>query len=257
MPKVKAKIIKYLVEADLSESEIMIYLQLLEKPARTKWELVQRTGLNRNTVYRGLDHLASLRMIVRKNGYYKSASLSGLVSHLKNAGSKLNRSAYKIQKLAPFLRMPHETVEDINTLFTLDDITESYLFMANQPYSTNLDFGDFENFIKTLGGVPMACKFRNIRSRHARNLALCTTSGPITDYFSTPEQKKNFQTNLRQLNIHAYEGKFTIFSDTSDYVLFNDFQHIENQSSVLVKSRTIAENQRALFHVFSQNFEKR
>ncbi|MFC1810167.1 hypothetical protein ACFLZH_01585, partial [Patescibacteria group bacterium] len=133
----------------------------------------------------------------------------------------------------------------------LDQIVDAYFFMSEGNYSANLDFGDFEGFIQTIGGVPMASKFQKNRAKHAKNIALCTTTGPNTKYFSTKDHKEEFKTHINVMNMD-YKGHFVIFSNDDDYVLFNYFKDIDNQTSVLIKSKTVAEAERAQFNVFSK-----
>lgn len=251
--KLHSKLQKILLQAGLSELETCVYLELLKNPAQTKWEMVNRTQLSKSSVYRAFEKLQNLKMIKKTKQGYKANSLKGLVSDLKFNKFKKGKLIYQIQQISPYLHMPNESIEEIETLFTTEQIADSYLFMAARPYSFNLDFGDFENFISKIGGLPLACKFRNIRSKKSKNFSLCTTPGPSTSYFRTREQEKHFNGKLKLIDID-YKGSFIIFSDTDDYVLFNNFQNPENQSSVLVKSRVLADIQRNFFDLYSQRF---
>lgn len=245
---------KILIEAGLSEVEILIYTELLSSPAQTKWELVSRTNLNRNAVYRACERLENLKMIEKTANGYRASSLKGLLAALKSTDFKLNKTIHQLQKIAPYLHLPNESVEEIQTLFTTDQIVDAYLFMSEQEYSVNHDFGDFENFIASIGGIPMACRFRDNRVKRASNYSICTTSGPNTDYFCRVAQKEKYKLIIDHLNLD-YKGQFTIFSDSNNYVMFNNVEDPENQYSVLIKSKLIADNQRKQLDLFSQKIE--
>jgi predicted transcriptional regulator len=242
---------KVLFDAGLSEVELLVYIELLKEPSKNKWGIVNRTKLPKTTVYRAFEKLEKLKMINKNEFGYKALSLQGLVSQLKSKSLKMNKTICKMQALSPYLSKPNESIEEIETLFTLDQIVDAYLFMSEQNYSTNLDFGDFEGFISTMGGIPMAGTFQKNRAKHAKNIALCTTTGPNTQYFSTKDHEEEFNTNIKVMNMD-YKGHFTIFSNEDDYVLFNYFRDIDNQTSVLVKSKAIAEAERAKFNIFSK-----
>lgn len=243
---------KVLFDAGLSEVEVLVYVELLKQPSNNKWDIVNRTKLPKSTVYAGFEKLEKLRMVKKNEHGYKALSLQGLVSQLKSKNLKMNKTISKMQALSPYLSAPNESIEEIETLFTLDQITDVYLFMSEQKYSVNLDFGDFEGFIRTIGGVPIASRFQKNRAKHAKNNTLCTTTGPNTEYFSTKDHKEEFKTNINVMNMD-YKGHFVIFSNDNDYVLFNYYKDIDNQTSVLIKSRAVAEAERAKFNIFSKN----
>lgn len=246
-----SKIQKALFDAGLSEVEVLVYIELLKKPAKNKWNIVNRTKLPKTTAYTAFEKLTKLKMIKKNEHGYKALSLQGLVSQLKSKSLKMNKTISKMQALSPYLSAPNESVEEIETLYTLDQIVDAYLFMSEGKYSANLDFGDFEGFIRTIGGVPMASRFQKNRAKHANNIALCTTTGPNTQYFSTNDHKEEYKTHINVMDM-GYRGHFVIFSNDEDYVLFNYFKDLDNQTSVLIKSRTIAEAQREKFNIFSK-----
>ena len=51
------------------------------------------------------------------------------------------------------------------------------------------------------------------------------------------------------------KGKFIIFSDTDDYLMYNNVDEDGECKSVLVKSKTLADIQRAQFDMYSQKVE--
>lgn len=245
---------KLLTDAGLTETEITVYTELLDNPAQTKWEIVERTGLNRNAVYRAFETLESHKMVDSTNEGFKALSLKVLVNKLHNSGRKLGKLASKIKHVAPFLSTPNDSIEEFETFYTPEQILEPYVFMAEHQYNTNLDFGDFENFIPTIGGLPIACQFRKERARKSGHHAIITTHGKYSGYFCTKDSEKRFKTQIERINLDL-SGTFIIFSDTSDYVMFNHFADPDNQCSVLVKSKSIADIQRAQFDLFSQKLE--
>ncbi|MFC1647668.1 helix-turn-helix domain-containing protein, partial [Patescibacteria group bacterium] len=186
---------KVLFDAGLSEVEVLVYIELLKKPSKNKWDIVNRTKLPKSIIYKAFDKLQNLKMVKKNEHGYKALSLQGLVSQLKSKSLKMNKIISKMKVLSPYLSAPNDSVEEIETLFTLDQIVDAYFFMSEGNYSANLDFGDFEGFIQTIGGVPMASKFQKNRAKHAKNIALCTTTGPNTKYFSTKDHKEEFKTH--------------------------------------------------------------
>ena len=246
-PKLKS----LLLDTGLSETESAVYIELLKSPAQTIWELKGRVGSSKSAVYRAFERLRSLNLVEKSQDGICALSLKHLVADLSNESRKLNKTVNKIKEIAPFLRTPGESIDHIDFYYTPDQIAEAYLFMAEQDYNVNLDFGDFENFINSIGGMEHAYNFQNTRMKHATNRALCTTYGPNTEYFCTREAKEKFQNYVDVLDAN-FHGNFIIFSDNSDYVLFNNFEDQENPNSVLVKSRLVADMQRRQFDAFSQ-----
>ena len=239
------KLKKLLLEAGLNESEAFIYIELLKNPSSTKWELVKRTGLDKNKVYRAFDKLIYLKLIEKSEKYIKANSLKALVADLKNNQRKFGRLAYKIKEIAQFLRLPNESVDKFDSLYTKEQMLDAYMMMSELKYDTCLDFGDFENFVPVLGQMEPILKFRENRFKSsAGSKVICTTKGPYTEYMSRKDDLKRFNSNIDTLNID-FKGKWIIFSDTNDYVMFNDFSDIKNPSSVVVKSKIIADTQRA------------
>ncbi|MFC1750345.1 helix-turn-helix domain-containing protein [Pseudomonadota bacterium] len=244
-----------LIKAGLKEMEAAVYVELLKNPAKRKWHIKERLNVDKNKIYRAFDELLSLKVIKKDGNFYKAISCAEIVGNLEAKEFKLRNLANRIKHIAPFLSLPDESIKEMHILYTPDQIREAYLNLAEQDYTTNLDFGDFENFVHVLGSIDLPREFRRERSRHASNRAFVTNSGPVTDYFSTNKSKIEYKTNIIKLNV-TMKNRFIIFSDTSDYVMFNNFPSTESATSVLVKSRLIADAQREQFRVFSQLTEK-
>jgi DNA-binding MarR family transcriptional regulator len=244
-----------LQKAGLNEAETIIYSELLKKPAQTLWELIARTGLSKNAVYRSYDKLKSLRIVQKENNYYKALSLKALVAELNASGRKYQRLSNQIKNIAPFLHVPQEAIEEFETLYTKDQIEAAYLFMSEHRYDKNLEFGDYENFVSVLGSITPSIKFRNNRVKHATAHAICTTYGPRTAFFCTKDAKEKFKINVDQLKLD-FKGNFIIFSDNNDYILFNNFSESGDKHSILIKSKAVADIQRKQFACFSQLIEK-
>lgn len=246
-----SKLRKLLLDAGLSEAESLLYIELLKKPAQNIWELVSRTKMSKTSVYRAFEKLLGLGIVERTQNQIKALSLKSLVSGLSTSSRKLGKTADRIRAIAPFLRVPQESVTEIETFYTPEQITDAYIFMSEQDYDINFDFGDFENFSHVVGGLLTTHKFRDNRVKHATNVAICTTFGPHTESFCTREAKVKFRNFVEYADL-GFEGAFNIFSDRSDYVLFNYFKDREDPRSVLVKSKAVADIQRRQFDLFSR-----
>ncbi|MDP3976031.1 MAG: helix-turn-helix domain-containing protein [bacterium] len=249
------KLYHLLLQAGLSEADTAVYLELLKCPAITKWELVGRTRLNRNTVYRAFDKLEQLKMIKRVEQVYKANTLSGLVAELYRQRRNKGKLAQRIEAIAPYLRMPSEAIQDIQTLITIEQIQEAFLEGAQRKFDWSLDFGDLENFAPHVGGLRLPIEFQKRRARHARAKAIMTTFGKITEYFCTRESKQDYQNTILRLPM-SYQYQLVDFDSDTDYVLFHQFQPGKDLTSVLIKSRLVADFQRAQFRSFSQLLEK-
>lgn len=250
------KLKSLLLEAGLNESEIIVYLELLKSHAQTKWELVGRTGLDRNKVYRAFEKLQYFRMIERNKFGIKALSLKAFIEELNRSQRQTGKLVHKLRSVAPFLRLGNEAVEEIESAYTQSQIIENYLFMSEVKYDTCLDFGDLEQFVDSLGGLKPVFKFRRNRfKQEAKNIAICTTIGPNTNCMARKKDMNKFKSNIDYLNIN-FEGKWVIFSDTNDYVMFNDVSDQEAPTSIMIKSKIVAESQRLLFDQFYQNLEK-
>ena len=248
---IHSKLRDLLLDSGLSEAEAITYIELLKKPVETAWDLVSRTKLTKSTVYRAINRLELLKLIERTNEGIKALSLKSLVADLKTTERKLRKTAYKIQQLAPFLNAPHEAIEDLQHLYTTDQMIEAYLFMSELDYEKNLEYGDFESFAPVIGGLSILTKFRDNRVKHASHKAICTSFGPYTKYFCTKEAEKKYKNSVKLLNLDL-NNKWILFSDTNDYVLFNDLSDQEYPSSLLIKSKVIADVQRSQFQNYSQ-----
>lgn len=248
---VQSQLRSLLLAGGLSEAESTIYLELLDKPAENVWDLVNRTKLSKSTVYRAFESLKAFKMVNCSSEKIEVASLKNLVANLRSAERRIGKVADKIKQIAPFLRAPKEAIEVFDQYYSKDEITEAYLSMSKLNYKVCLDMGDFEAFVPILSDSNVAFEFRNNRMKHAVNHAICTSFGPYTAQFCTREAEVKFKNKVDCLNIN-FKKKFVVFSDTNDYVLFNEFSDKENPSSVMVKSKTIADIQRTQFANFSQ-----
>lgn len=245
-----------LQESGLNEAEISLYLELLNKPAESIWELINRSKLSKSTAYRAFEHLKNLKLVHKENNLIQASSLKSLVSELKTTERNLGKLANKIQKLAPFLKAPKDSIESFEQLYTAKQIAAAYIFMSEQNFNVCLDFGDFENFMGILNNdISIAHKFRDNRIKKASSKAICTTTGPITALFCTREAKEKYKNYVDFYNID-FKNRSIVLSDTNDYILFNNFEDPENPHSTLVKSRTIADFQRQQFLTYSQNLGK-
>ena len=245
------KLKKLLFDAGLSEAEIFLYIELLKKPAQTMYELTNRTKLPRSTVYYAFFRLKDLKLVEKNKEGIRALSLKSLVAELATKERKFRKTAYKIKQIAPFLRTPKESIQEFETFYTPEQIEEAYLFMAEIPYDTNLDFGDFESFINAIGPVDLAFKFREKRAKHAKHHAICTTFGPKLAQFCNKKDLERYKNRFDVFKKLDFRNKWIIFSDTSEYVLFNDVSDPEFPCSILVKSKPIAAIQMMQFNNFS------
>lgn len=246
-----SKLRDLLFDAGLSEACVAVYLELLKKPAFTIWELVQRTALSKSSVYRAFEGLKELKMVEKKTGEIRALSLKALVAELVKSERKFRKTAYQIKNIAPFLRAPRESIEEFESFYTPEQIAETYVDFSLLNFGVSLDFGNFESYVPIIGGLDRVIKFRTNRLKHASAYAICTNSGPFTSYFCTRDAKVKFKNTVDFLN-NATNKNFIVFSDTSDYVMFNNFDDEENPTAVLVKSKTVADAQRLQLRTFSQ-----
>ncbi|MBT3705218.1 hypothetical protein HOG17_05575 [Candidatus Peregrinibacteria bacterium] len=249
------KLKNFLLEAGLSESEVFVYVDLLKNPAQTKWEVVKRTGLNRNKVYRAFDKLERYKMVLSTENGLETQSLKVLVSELYSSSRKMGKLATKIKNVAPYLRMANESVSEFEVLYTQDQIVDAYLMMAGGRYNTCLDFGDLEKFVPVLGGLSPVFQFRQDRSKHANNTAICTTTGPYTECMARQKDLNKFKATLDIVDMN-FDDKWVIFSDDKDQVMINDMSDKDLPCSVLMNSKVFADLQRTYFRQFSQLVEK-
>lgn len=240
-----------LLQAGLTEAEAAVYLELRKNPAASKWELVERTGFDRNKVYRSFEKLEQLGVVTRECDGVYALSLGGLAAKLDNSPL-----IQKIRAYSPFTKIPMEAVEDFEVLTDHKKMLDRYIMMAEVKYDTCLDFGDLENFVPVLGGVDRVFTFRKNRFRQmAKNIAMCTTGGPYTDCISRKDDLKRYNSNIHHVDID-FGKRWVIFSDTNDYVMFNDFADAKNPTSVMVKSKTVADCQRFMFNQFYKVFSR-
>lgn len=243
-----------LIEAGLNEAEVKVYLELLKEPSQSKWELVGRTGLDKNQVYRAFDGLNALKMIKKNVEGIEPQSLDGLVGNLESSEQKTRKLVDRMKKFSPFLKIPTEGVAEFQVLETHDEIMEKFFMMSEIDYHTCLDFGDLERFIPlVLKDVEQMFRFRKIRhSKSSKNIALCTNNGPFTSCMMRKRDLEKYHSNVHILNI-GFKNKWLIFSDTGNHVMFNYFTDENKISSVLVNSKIVADSQRSQFKHFQDN----
>ncbi len=249
-----SKLRDLLFDAGLSEAEVVVYLDLLKTPAQTVWDLVKRTGFSKSVIYRAFTRLKELKMVSKNETGIRALTLKALVADLIKSERRLRNTAYRIKKIAPFLHAPQESIEEFETFYTPDQIAETYVDISQLNYGVSLDFGDFENFVTmSVGAIKPTLQFRHNRLKKAINQAICTSYGPYTSLFCTKEAKEKFKNYVDILQVN-FDGRFINFFDTNDYVLFHDFRDKECPTAVLIKSKPVADIQRAQFAAFSQKF---
>jgi len=245
-----------LIDAGMTEAEVRIYLELLKKPSQSKWDLVNRTGLDKNQVYRAFDSLSTLNMVKKDETGIEPQPLDSLIKTLELSRKKIKNTIVQLKKFSPFLKIPTEAVADFQILDTQEKILDKYIFMSEVEYDTCLDFGDLENFIPTIGGLDPAFKFRDNRyKKSSDNEAICTTTGAYASCIMRKSDMDFYKSRIDLLKID-FKNKWIIFSDTNDYVLFNDFEDRENPTSVLVNSKVVADMERSKFDLFQKNLHQ-
>ncbi|MFH1533598.1 MAG: helix-turn-helix domain-containing protein [Nitrospirota bacterium] len=251
------KLERLLLEAGLSEAEVKIYLELLKQPSQSKWELVSRTGLDKNQVYRAFDSLNALRMVKKDENGIEPRSLDSLVGTLELSQKKTQNIVEQMKQFSPFLKIPAEAVEDFQVLDSHDEIMNKFFMMAELNYNICLDFGDLERFIPiVLKDVEQMFKFRMKRYlKSSKNIALCTNNGPFTSCMMRKNDMEKYQSDVHILNIN-FKDKWLIFSDTGNQVMFNYFTDKNKISSVLVNSKIVADAQRSQFDHFKNNLHQ-
>lgn len=243
---IKNELKSLLSESGLTESEILTYLELLKSPAETRWELVKRTGLNRNKLYRACEKLIHIKLIAKTPFGIEPLPLDSLV----------DEQLKKLKRLTAFHRLPCEIGDEFEIADTKEKILEQYIKMSEIKYDTCMDFGDLEGLVPILGGMDPVFKFRvNRYKQMAQNRAICTTTGPFTACMARKSDMEKFNSNIDTLKIN-FKGKWIIFSDTDDHVMFNDFSDPENPHATLIKSRSVANTQRLHFDTYYQNLKK-
>lgn len=247
---------KILIQAGLSDAEALLYLELLKSSAQSKWELVNRTRLGKNKVYRAYDRLSSIKMVEKNTSGHHAMPLSKLIEELQNAKKETTEMISKLKGLSHFTKIPLESLDSIEIATTPAQIAEQYLKMSEMPYETNLDFGDLEGLVPILGGIHVPFKFRANRfKQNASNLAICTTYGPFTSCMTRSQDMTKYKSIIQTLNID-FKGVKVVFSDTGDHVMFSQFQDPENPVSLIIKSPAVAAIQRLQFDQFYKNVKK-
>jgi Sugar-specific transcriptional regulator TrmB len=246
---------KTLLDAGLSEMEVLVYGELSKNPADSVWELVTRTGLSKSSVYRAVEQLVHRKLVSRDENGIRALSLKALVSDLSGKERKLRKTALTLRQMTPLLKMGNDTLERFETLYTRDQIEEAFMFMAEHDYGVCLDFGDCESLFPHVGGVQAGQTFRNERVKHAKSEVILTTWGDYSEHFSRKADKDRFQFEINYLNVD-FKEKFMILNDKSDYVFFSCVED-EEMYAYLIKSKAIADIQRAQFKVFSQQLGNR
>ena len=206
------KLKKLLLEAGFSEIEAMVYLELLKEPVDSKWNLINKTGFDKNKVYRACDRLEDFKMIEKTKTGISASSLDNLVSYLNKKQDEAMNISKKIKAFIPFMNFPSESVSNFDIAYNQEQILELYGMMSSIKYDTCLDFGDLENYVEVLGGLDPVFKFRKNRFKQsAGNNVICTTSGPYTSCMSRKEDLEKYGSDIAKLDID-FKGKWIIFS---------------------------------------------
>lgn len=251
---IKQQLHKQLLNAGLSEVEAAVYMELTKKPAATKWELVERTQLPKSSVYRAIEALEEMKLVKG----LEAQSLSALVAELNSQTRALRKTAIKLKELAPYLQLPGESVEMFESLYSVEQIKEAYIYMSELNYRTQLDFGDFESFISRVASADtLGIDFmRNRVSGGAKCQAFLTTTGPNTQFFQKDSDYKEKQQAEVEILPIDFRNQYIVFSDEDDHVLLTQVDDDGGVRGQLVKSRMIADMQRQQLRTFSQRFGK-
>ncbi len=242
-----------LVSAGLNEYEIALYFDLLKSPSRSIFGLISRTGFDKNQVYRSFERLKSLKMAEKTEDGIEARGLDFLVTGLESKLKKKSKLINRLKKCSTFLSVIDQDLKDFQILDTQEKILEKYIFMSEVEYDTCLDFGDLDSFIPTIGGLDPAFKFRvNRFKKSSNNEAICTTTGAYAACIMRKSDMEFYKSRIDLLKID-FKNKWIIFSDTNDYVLYNDFEDRENPTSVIVKSKVVADMERSKFALFQKN----
>ncbi len=234
----------------------MLYLELIKRPVLYKWELVLRTGFSKSTVYRAFDKLVSLNLICIGKNEIMALSVNNLADHLERSHREMLEVIRELRNFGNMFNFGWQSGDEIEFLSTPEKIVETYMMMSEVPYETCLDFGDLEGYVPVLGGMDPVFKFRENRfGQSAKNWAICTTTGPFTECMLRKKDMNRFQSNIDRVNVNV-TGKWIIFSDTNDYVMYNDFVNQENPTAVLVRSKVMADCQRMQFYKLAENLER-
>lgn len=246
-----------LIEAGLSEAEIKVYIELLKQPSQSKWELVNRTGLDKNQVYRAFDRLDALNIVKKDDNGIEPKSLDSLVDSLESSQQKTQKLIEDMKKFSPFLKISTEAVDDFQLLDAHDEIMNKFFMMSEVSYNTCLEFGDLERFIPTvLKDVEQMFKFRKKRhAKSSKNIALCTNNGPFTSCMMRKMDMEKFHSDVHILDVN-FKNQWLIFSDTGNQVMFNYFTDKNKISSVLVNSKIVADAQRSQFDHYKNNLHQ-
>ncbi len=252
--KLSQKLRSLLLDCGFSEAEVRVYAELVKNPAASIWDLVKRTGLTKSSTYRAFDRLRALKVVENTQDGISARSLKHVVAELQKQERSLRKNIMKLKEIAPYLHRAGSESDSFETYYTPDQIRDAYLHMAQTKYDTNIDFGDFEHFVPIIGGLDTPVNFRKDRMKHAAHRAICTTFGPFTDHFCTRDAAKKFLSRTKVFDFD-FKHHFIVFSDTGNEVLYAHFRDPENPYAVLVKSRTLADAERARFELFSQKIE--
>lgn len=245
-----------LLKAGLSEQEVIVYLELLNQPSLTRWSLVRRTGFNKNVVYRAFERLEHLGIVGERDRQLKALSVNRLAEKLENSKRELDQTINELKNFGNLIDFDWQKGDEIKFLRDQQQILDAYMYMSEVPYGTCLDFGDLENYVPVLGGMDPVFKFRENRfNQKAKNWAICTTYGPYTQCMLRKSDMKRFKSNIDRVKVKM-TGKWMIFSDTNEYVMYNDFRDEKNPTAVLIKSKVVSDCQRMQFEQFAKNLER-
>ena len=86
-----------LLEAGLSETEVLIYLELMKEPVENKWILINKTGLNKSKVYRACCRLKGLNMIEKTSFGICASPLDNLLTYLDTKHEEALKISNKIK----------------------------------------------------------------------------------------------------------------------------------------------------------------
>jgi DNA-binding Lrp family transcriptional regulator len=236
-----------LLGAGLNEIEIAVYMCVLKNPTQTKWEIVNQTKIDKNKVYRACERLQELHLITKYEKGICAKTLSGLIQILLEKQQKTTNLIKKLSQHNKLISIPTEKVEEIEIATCKNQILEQHEAMAEREYNTCLDFGDFEEFVPVLGGIDHVFRFRKKRfGQNAKNIAICAGKGPFTSCMSREKDMKKYKSTILSANIKT-KNKWVIFSDTSDYLMINDFSDKENPAAATIKSKHLADTYRKKF----------
>ncbi len=237
---------KVLSDLDLSETEIITYLDLLKLGKTTSTVLAKRSRLNRSTARYTLDQLVKRRLAVveqKNHVFYFTAEhpqkIIYLIDEKREELDEKERRAQNIIRNLEKIMNPHTVLPKVQFFEGKEGLTRLYdaILELEKPIDSFEDKGEMEKFIPEYVKKFIATR----KDKQITNRVIC----PGSNTLNKKQASELRETRFIQEKQFPFTGDIKICGDLVSIFSFSD----QSPVGIGIKHQEIADNFRILFEL--------